>query len=96
MDPEKIFVVLNWPTPQNEKELREFLGLTEYYRWFVQNYGWIARPFTDLTKKDIFHWSPMAAKAFNDLKGKLLRYRISNYQFFLFHSLLNAIPLRRE
>lgn len=40
-DPHKIEPVTNWPIPQNTTQLRSFLGLTGYYRRFVQHYGLI-------------------------------------------------------
>lgn len=70
-DPEKIKAVENWPTPINQKQLRSFLGLTNYYRRFVKGYGMISRPLTVLLQKDGFTWTDSAASAFKELKRAL-------------------------
>ncbi|GAU14480.1 hypothetical protein TSUD_250200 [Trifolium subterraneum] len=68
VDPSKVQCIIDWPRPKNVKGVRGFLGLTGYYRKFVKDYGKIAKPLTELTKKDNFHWGVEAEKAFTEMK----------------------------
>ncbi|KAL4379068.1 hypothetical protein GQ457_02G036740 [Hibiscus cannabinus] len=68
MDQDKVDSIKNWPTPRSVKELRGFLGLSGYYRRFIQSYGVIARPLTDLLKKGAWKWDQEEEQAFQNLK----------------------------
>jgi len=53
MEKEKVDRVLSWPEPRNMKDIRKFLGLTNYYRRFIQNFAQVARPMNVLMRKDV-------------------------------------------
>ena len=53
-------------------EIKQFLGLTGYYRKFVPRFADILRPLTTLTKKDKkFEWTRAYQKSFDLLKETL-------------------------
>lgn len=81
-DPEKIEAMRNWLQPKNVTSLRGFLGLTGYYRRFVESYGKIARPLTDLLKKEGFCWSEAADKDFAKLKKAMCELPVLRLQDF--------------
>ncbi|PRQ37125.1 putative nucleotidyltransferase, Ribonuclease H [Rosa chinensis] len=68
VDPVKIEIIRKWAKPKTLKGLRGFLGMASYYRKFVPNFGIIAKPLTNMFKKDSFVWSPEAERAFEELK----------------------------
>ena len=43
-DPDKIAKVSHWPIPVNKQEVQQFLGLVNYYRWFVKNCSEVFKP----------------------------------------------------
>ena len=61
----------DWSRPKTIKILCGFLGLTCYYRNFVQNYGNIATPLTALLKNNSFTWTPTTDLAFQALKATM-------------------------
>ncbi|KAL0556565.1 hypothetical protein IC582_005079 [Cucumis melo] len=71
-DSEKIKSIKQWPVPSNVRELRGFFGLTGYYRRFVQNYGSIVAPLTQLLKLGAFRWTEDSQIAFDRLKKAMM------------------------
>lgn len=49
---EKTVTVKQFAVPKNVKAVQSFLGLTGFFRKFVKDYSIIARPLTNLLKKD--------------------------------------------
>jgi len=39
MEKEKVEGVLSWSEPKNVKNVRKFLGLTNYYRRFIKDFA---------------------------------------------------------
>ena len=65
--------IINWKTSTTVTEVRQFLGMASYYRRFVKNFSVIAKPITELTKKDVpFYWSDKCEEAFQTLKSILI------------------------
>jgi len=53
IEKEKVNGVLSWSKPKNVKDVRKFLGLTNYYRRFIKDFAQVARQMNMLTRKDV-------------------------------------------
>ena len=70
--PNKLDSIKHMPVPNSAKEIKQFLGLTGYYRKFVPRFADISRPLTTLMKKDAkFEWTSACQKSFELLKEAL-------------------------
>ena len=56
-DPAKTKVVRELAPPENKGSLRAFLGLTSYYRRFINQYATISATLTDFRDGVRFHWT---------------------------------------
>lgn len=71
VDPVKIQIIQQWPSPRSVKDVRSFLGLSGYYRRFIRQYASFAGPLTDLLRKEPFCWTDRCQEAFDALKKAL-------------------------
>ncbi|GJW89647.1 hypothetical protein Tco_0167200 [Tanacetum coccineum] len=57
VDPAKIESIKDWASPKSPTEIRQFLGLTRYYRRFIEGFSKIAKSITKPTQKNVkFDW----------------------------------------
>jgi hypothetical protein len=72
VDSGKVQAVLDWKLPRVVHQVYSFLSLAGYYRRYILNFSRIAKPITDLLKKDEkFVWNTERDEGFQTLK-KLL------------------------
>lgn len=65
--------IANFPEPKTTKQIERFLGLTGYVRKFVIGYAEIARPLSNVLKKDArFVFGQEQQKALIELKNRLV------------------------
>ncbi|XP_051132893.1 uncharacterized mitochondrial protein AtMg00860-like [Andrographis paniculata] len=73
VDPSKVSAIENWPRQKMQTEIRSFLGLSEYYRRFVQDFAGLGRPLTSLLKKNVkVVCNDLCEHTFQKLKWRLL------------------------
>ncbi|GES79037.1 enzymatic polyprotein, putative [Rhizophagus clarus] len=73
----KIEKIRNMERPRNIREIRSFLGLCSYYRKFVKDFSRIAKPISNLVRKNVeFKWEEKQQEAFEELKKRLMEYPV--------------------
>nr|GFB31849.1 putative reverse transcriptase domain-containing protein [Tanacetum cinerariifolium] len=72
VDPAKIEAIKSWAAPMTPTEVRQFLGLAGYYRWFIEGFSLISKTLTKLTQKNKkYEWGKEEEDAFQTFKQKL-------------------------
>ncbi len=68
----KVEAIKNAPAPENQQQLRSFLGMVNYYAKFVSNYSTVVHPLNELLRHNVkWKWTPKENDAFCELKKKL-------------------------
>ena len=72
MDLEKVEVVMSWKRLRLVFKIHSFLGLTGYYRRFIEDFSRLSALMTRLTwKEGKFEWNDLCERAFQKLKRRL-------------------------
>lgn len=85
---DKVHVIRNYPQPTTPKQLRQFLGLVNFYHRFIPSCAKTLSPLHSLlpstkTKGDL-QWTPDALSSFTNIKDALANVTL------LFHPVVNA------
>jgi len=68
------------PTPQNQTEVRSFLGSVQFCARFIPNFATISSPLWDLSSKDVkWQWGAKESKAFQEIKDLRTRPPVMAY-----------------
>jgi hypothetical protein len=72
VDPQKIESIREWSVPKNVTKVKSFMGLSGYYRSFIEGFSKIAHPITSLQKKGVnFQWTMDCENIFQHFKQLL-------------------------
>jgi len=82
-DPAKVEVVSSYPVPTDVKQLKQILGLANYYCRFVPGYSKIAEPLHKLFRKgNPYKWNLACQEALTELKCRLVTPPVLTYPDF--------------
>jgi hypothetical protein len=73
VDPSKISIIVDLPSPTLVRQLRTTLGHTGYYRNFIKGYAQITTPMEKQLNNDSkFQWTKECQQSFDTLKQKMV------------------------
>lgn len=87
--PDKVSAILRFPRPQNQKQLKGFLGLTNFYNTFSSKHAEKTQPLLQLREKQCkFKWTEHSERCFNEEKQLfidtvMLQHPQPNHRFYL-------------
>ena len=73
VDLDNIEPIMNWETPRNVIDVRSFMGITRYFRKFMEGFSKVMHSITSLQRKGIkFEWTPRCEEIFQWLNNILM------------------------
>ena len=71
MKTDKVKAVKEWKTPTKIKEMESFLGFANFYKQFIKNFSYMARPLNELKGKKEQKQGEEQQEVFEKLKEKI-------------------------
>jgi len=69
MEDQKVSGIADWPPPENQRQVRSFIGFCNFYKRFIERYADMCIPLNDLLRKSTkWAWTPERHNAFEKLK----------------------------
>jgi len=82
-DSGKVKAINNFPTPKNTTDVKSFLEVAGYYRKFIPQFSKLAKPLTELLKRDQkWQWGAEQIESFHSLQAALNQEPIPQYPDF--------------
>jgi len=67
MDPKRIKVIPEWPTPPNIRKIWDFHDLTNFYKRFISYFSILVAPLIELVRNHVLSWKDVQKKDFETL-----------------------------
>ena len=71
MEANKVKAVKEWKTPTKIK-VESFLEFANFYRWFIKNFSYMAKPLNKLKDQKEWKWGEEQQEVFEELKEKII------------------------
>jgi len=69
--PETVRAIKEFPTPTDKKSVQSFVGLCQWYAYFIPNFATKSGPLYETIKMKEFSWGPEQEAAFQNLKREM-------------------------
>jgi len=77
MDPKRIKVIPEWPTPPTIREIWGFNDLTNFYKRFVPYFSILVAPFIELVRNYVLSWEDGQERGFQSLSYVIHHLRLT-------------------
>ena len=68
-NPNKLKAIFNAPVPSNVKQVQSFIGLCNFYSWFIPNFAdYMSHLYALLHKNSVFSWGSVHQQDFDNIK----------------------------